>query len=150
MLMSAGVALRQLWWRAISQLSLANSSEAPRRGMELLKANLTPDQLHDFLTYRRFDVVGGVTGRTYRIRFGGTMNVKELHPDSSCVRRPCFLPEGQLVNSDIVLAQKVALEVFETPSPSQTSARCRGARLMMGRKLFRTVFRVAFRAPSRS
>jgi hypothetical protein len=112
--MNAGVAFRQLWWRAISQLSLASSSRASRRGVELLKANLTPDQLHDFLTYRRFDVVGGVTGRTYRIRFGGTMNVKELHSDGSCVRRLCFLPEGQLVNGDVVLAQKVALEAFET------------------------------------
>jgi len=42
------------------------------------------------------------------------MNVKELHPDGWCVRRLCFIPEGQLVPGDVVLAQKVALEVFET------------------------------------
>lgn len=112
--MNAGDALRQLWWRTISRLSLAGNSQASKRGLELLKANLTPDQLHDFLTYRRFDVVGGKTGRMYRIRVGGIMNVKELHPDGSCVRRLCFFPEGQLVDGDILLAQKVALEVFET------------------------------------
>jgi hypothetical protein len=82
--------------------------------MELLQANLTPDQLHDFLTYRRFDVVGGISGRVYRIRYGGMMNVKELRPDGSCARRLCFFPEGHLVDGDIVLAQKVALEAFET------------------------------------
>ena len=93
---------------------LGRNSMACRRGLELLKSNLKPDQLHDFLTYRRFDVVGGATGRTYRICLGGTMNVKELHPDGWCVRRLCFFPEGQLVPGDVLLAQKVALEVFET------------------------------------
>jgi len=109
--MNAGEFLRQFWWRTVLRMSLKGGSKA--RGLELLRSNLTPDQLHDFLTYRRFDVVGGVTGRTYRIRFGGTMNVKELHPDGGCVRRLCFFPEGQLVDGDVVLAQKVALESFE-------------------------------------
>jgi hypothetical protein len=112
--MNAGVAFRQLWWRIISRLSYADNTQASRRGLELLKANLTPDQLHDFLTYRRFDVVGGITGRKYRIRTGGVMNVKELRPDGSCVRRLCFCPEGELVDGDILLAQKLALEAFET------------------------------------
>ena len=107
-------ALRQFWWRAVSHLSFGGNSNASRRGLELLKSNLSPDQLQDFLTYRCFDVLVGATGRTYRIRFGGTMNVQELHPDGSCARRLCFFPEGELVDGDIVLAQKVALETFET------------------------------------
>jgi hypothetical protein len=111
--MNAGEILRQFWWRTVLRMSSKGGSKASRRGLELLRSNLTADQLHDFLTYRRFDVVGGVTGRTYRIRFGGTMNVKELHPDGGCVRRLCFFPEGQLVDGDVVLAQKVALESFE-------------------------------------
>ena len=86
---------------------------AYKRGLELLKANLTPNQLNQFLTYRRFDVVGGVSGRTYRIRFAGAMNVEELDEEGQCVRRLCFFPEGQLVEGDVVLAQKVALEAFE-------------------------------------
>jgi hypothetical protein len=104
--MNAGDALRQFWWRTISRLSLVSNSRASRRGLELLKANLTPDQLHDFLPYRWFDVVGGVTSRTYRIRFGGMMNVKELRPDGSCVRRLCIFPEGHLVDGDTVSGAK--------------------------------------------
>jgi hypothetical protein len=85
-----------------------------QRGLELLKANLTSSQLNDFLTYRRFDVVGGVSGRTYRIRLTGPMNVEEFDQDGWRTRRLCFFPEGQLVDGDIVLAQKVALETFES------------------------------------
>jgi hypothetical protein len=98
---------------AVSLLSIAGWSVANRRGLELLKANLTTAQLNDFMTYRRFDVVGGVSGRVYRIRYAGTMNVKELDRNGRCVRRLCFYPEG-LVHGDIVLAQKAALEAFET------------------------------------
>jgi hypothetical protein len=87
---------------------------ARQRGLELLKANLTPDQLDQFLAYRRFDVVGGVTGRTYRIRLAvGPMHVEELDRQGRCVRRLCFYPRGRLVYGDIMLAQKVALEAFE-------------------------------------
>jgi hypothetical protein len=89
-------------------------SMARQRGLELLKANLTPDQLDQFLAYRRFDVVGGVTGRTYRIRLAvGPMHVEELDRQGRCVRRLCFYPRGRLVYGDIMLAQKVALEAFE-------------------------------------
>ena len=86
---------------------------AYKRGLELLKANLTATQLNDFMTYRRFDVVGGQSGRVYRICYAGTMNVKELDQNGRCVQRLCFYPES-LVPGDIVLAQKVALESFET------------------------------------
>jgi hypothetical protein len=69
---------------------------------------------NDFLTYRRFDVIGGLTGRTYRIRLTGPMNVEELDQDGWCTRRLCFFPEGQLVDGDVMLAQKVALEALES------------------------------------
>jgi hypothetical protein len=82
--------------------------------IKLLKANLTPSQLNEFLTYRRFDVVGGVSGRIYRIRLTGARNVEELDREGRCIRRLCFFPEGELVAGDVVLAQKVALETFET------------------------------------
>jgi hypothetical protein len=87
---------------------------ARQRGLKLLEANLTPDQLKQFLATRRFDVVGGVTGRTYRIRMAaGPMHVQELDHRGHCVRRLCFYPRGRLVDGDIMLAQKVALEAFE-------------------------------------
>lgn len=86
---------------------------ASKRGLELLKANLTPSQLNDFLTYRCFDVVGGGSGSPYRIRLAGAMNVEELDQRGRCIGRLCFFPEGRLVDGDVMLAQKVALETFE-------------------------------------
>jgi hypothetical protein len=94
-------------------LNDSRRSVACKRGLELLKANLTPSQLKDFLTYRCFDVVGGSSGNTYRIRLAGAMNVEEVDLRGRCTRRLCFLPEGQLVDGDVMLAQKVALESFE-------------------------------------
>ena len=110
---TGGTLLRQVWWRTVSLVSIAGWSVANRRGLKLLKANLTSTQLNDFMTYRRFDVVGGQSGRVYRICYAGTMNVKELDQNGRCVQRLCFYPEG-LVPGDCVLAQKVALEAFET------------------------------------
>jgi len=112
------ILLRQIWRRTDSLVSFIiamgdnRRSVAYKRGLDLLKANLTATQLDDFLTYRRFDVVGGSSGRTYRIRLAGAMNVEELD-QGRCLRRLCFFPEGQLVDGDVVLAQKVALETFE-------------------------------------
>ena len=113
------ILLRQIWWRTVSLVSVtiamgdSRRSVAYKRGLELLKANLTASQLDDFLTYRRFDVVGGVSGRTYRIRFAGAMNVEEIDERGRCLGRLCFFPGGPLVDGDVVLAQKVALETFE-------------------------------------
>jgi hypothetical protein len=108
------ILLRQLWWRIVSLLSVDHRSAPYQRGLELLKANLTADQLNDFLTYRCFDVVGASSGTTYRIRLAGAMNVEVLDQDGWRIGRLCFFPEGQLVDGDIVLAQKVALEAFES------------------------------------
>jgi hypothetical protein len=108
---TGGTLLRQIWWRMASRLC---GDRRYRRGLRLLEANLTPSQLSQFLAYRRFDVVGGVSGRIYRINFTGARNVEELDRESQCVSRLCFFPEGELVAGDVVLAQKVALETFET------------------------------------
>jgi hypothetical protein len=105
-----GTLLRQIWWRTVSLLC---GDRRYRRGLRLLKANLTRSQLNEFLTYRRFDVVGGASGRIYRIRLTGARNVEELDQEGRCIRRLCFFPEGELVAGDVVLAQKVALETFE-------------------------------------
>ena len=122
-----GTLLRQIWWRTVSLLC---GDHRYRRGLKLLKANLTPSQLTEFLTYRRFDVVGGVSGRIYRIRFTGARNVEELDREGRCIRRLCFFPEGELVAGDVVLAQKVALETFEAEALAIAnkfpSSRCTG------------------------
>ena len=53
--------------------------------------------------YRRFDVVGGVSGRTYRIRLAGAMNVEEIDQRGRCLGRLlCFFPEGQLVVMNVM------------------------------------------------
>jgi hypothetical protein len=112
--------LLRIWWRTVSLVSVAiamrdgRRSVAYQRGLELLKANLTASQLNDFLTYRCFDVVGGGSGSTYRIRLAGALNVEELDQRGRSTRRLCFLPEGRLVDGDVMLAQKVALETFES------------------------------------
>jgi hypothetical protein len=40
--------------------------------------------------------------------------VEEVDQRGRCTRRLCFLPERQLVDGDVMLAQKVALETFES------------------------------------
>jgi hypothetical protein len=69
-----------------------------------------------------FDVTGSHSGRRYRIFQGRTRNVRELgqgdHPDVDW----CFGPEGGLVTSDCLLAQKIALESCE-PEALQIASR---------------------------
>jgi hypothetical protein len=89
-------------------------SEAHERGMRLLKENLTPVQLQQYSRYGYFEVVGGKTGKRYRIRHGRSMNIDQLDKNGRRVCGWCFFPEGNLVTGDVMLAQKVALEFFET------------------------------------
>jgi len=58
------------------------------------------------------DVVGSDTGTHYRIHHGTQTNIEELsHGQRVC--RWCFVPEGNLVAGDVMLAQKIALETNE-------------------------------------
>ena len=90
-----------------------DSGEAYERGLRLLKANLTPAQRHQFDTYRYFEVIGGKTGRRYRIRHGCSMNIEQIDRKGRRVCGWCFFPKGRLVPGDVMLAQKLALELFE-------------------------------------
>ena len=60
-----------------------------------------------------FEVVGCDTGTRYVITNGTNMNIIELDKDGRSVRRWCFTPVGQLVQGDMLLAQKIALETME-------------------------------------
>jgi hypothetical protein len=62
---------------------------------------------------RWFWRAGGQTGRRYRIRHGFQMNVKQLDAKGRPLCELCFMPEGDLVIGDVMLAQKPALELFE-------------------------------------
>jgi hypothetical protein len=44
------------------------------------------------------------------------MNVDELDTVGDTVCEWCFLPEGKLAAGDVMLAQKIALEMFESPA----------------------------------
>jgi hypothetical protein len=88
-------------------------SEAHERGMRLLKENLSQAQRQQYQKYGYFEVIGGRTGKRYRIRHGRSMNIDQLDKNGRRICGWCFFPEGNLVTGDVMLAQKLALELFE-------------------------------------
>jgi hypothetical protein len=108
------LAWRRGWFAAIrGVISGEHYRRAEELGIRLLKENLSPLQCHQYATSRSFEVVGGTTGRRYRIQHGRLMNIEELDPNGRLARIWCFSPVGGLVTGDILLAQKLALELFE-------------------------------------
>ena len=108
-------------------------SEAEERGETLLLAMLSPAQREQYKLNRCFDVIGGETGKRYRIRYGQQMNIEELDRKGRRVRLLCFVPKGPVPVGDIMLAQKLALELFEgdalrvayqSPALGSMSRRC--------------------------
>src|SRR5437870_4662254 len=87
---------------------------ADGRGSQLLTQNLSPAQREQYERRGYFDVIGGDTGKHYRIRHGYQMNVEELGQNGRRIKLLCFMPMGGLPVGDIMLAQKIALELFET------------------------------------
>jgi hypothetical protein len=113
------------WWAhrreqlagSFSFLRLAGdvgSKRAQERGLKLLKDNLALAQRQQYERYGYFDVVGGSTGRRYRIRHGRQMNIDQVDKNGRRVCGWCFFPQGSLVAGDIMLAQKLSLELYET------------------------------------
>lgn len=90
------------------------TKEAQERGLHLLKDNLTPEQRQSYEANRYFDVKGGESGTTYRIRHGRQMNIDVFGQDGKRRNGLCFLPVGGLVAGDCMLAQKTALELYES------------------------------------
>lgn len=82
--------------------------------MRQLQENLSASQRQDYEAHGYFYVIGGKTGCRYRIRHGHMLNVEQLGPKGQRVARLCFLPKGDLPAGDVLLAQKLALELFET------------------------------------
>jgi hypothetical protein len=85
---------------------------AEERGLALLQAWLGPEQAEQWASQRAFEVLGCDTGTRYRITCGTAMNV-QLDQTGRSVARWCFVPKGDLVTGDILLAQKIALETIE-------------------------------------
>ena len=91
----------------------SGSSETRGRALTLLKQWLSPEQRACYERFRYFDVIGSDTGTRYRIHYGTQTNIEELGHAEERVCRWCFVPEGDLVAGDVMLAQKIALETNE-------------------------------------
>jgi hypothetical protein len=89
------------------------SQDAQSHAMHLLKQHLTPEQRDQYERRSYFYVSGGNSGRIYRIRHGVQMNVEQLDQSGRCIRVLCFMPKGRLAVGDVMLAQKIALELYE-------------------------------------
>ena len=94
-------------WRPVT------SDAAEKRSFQLLNANLSPPQRHQYARHGYFDVLGSKTGARYRIHQGSRLNVEQLDAEGRRVRLLCFKPGPELAVGDIMLAQKLALELFE-------------------------------------
>jgi hypothetical protein len=86
---------------------------ARERGMRLLFRHLTPRQRQQLSKHGHFEVIGGESGRCYRIWRGRILNIDQLDRKGRRVCSWCFLPVGGIVTGDIMLAQKLALQLDE-------------------------------------
>jgi hypothetical protein len=87
--------------------------ETETRALTLLKEWLSPQQRDCYERFRYFDVVGSDTGTRYRIHHGTQTNIDELGNTGQHICKWCFVPDGDLVAGDVMLAQKIALETNE-------------------------------------
>jgi len=84
------------------------------RSLALLVEHLDTQQRSEFERCGVIHVFGSDTGRRYAIRVGSSSNVFQYGEDGQYVRSFCFLPRGNLPIGDVLLAQKLALELFES------------------------------------
>jgi hypothetical protein len=85
---------------------------AAQQDMRLLTENLSPLQRDQLALFNYFDVIGGDTGTRYRIYSRNQMNVEAFDKRGRRLLL-CFMPKGRLPVGDTMLAQKIALELFE-------------------------------------
>jgi len=102
--------------RAIKALLLRHGAENTPEGRSLLllRAWLSPAQRVQFADKGCFEVVGGDTGKQYRICPGAGMNVCEVDKKGRPILGLCFVPVGELPIGDVMLSQKIALENCES------------------------------------
>lgn len=108
--------LRDLQWtyrQGIETLVAERQARlAQQRATALLLENLTLEQRTQYRNFEYFEVIGGESGRRYRIWRRTHQNIEELDRwgDRRCIW--CVGPTG-VAMEDILLAQKTALELFE-------------------------------------
>lgn len=112
--------VRSLWRSMRAHASTAwdttphwRGSTAEARSTQLLVHNLSATQRAEYAADGYFEVTGGDTGTRYRIQHGYQLNIEELDQAGRRIRLLCFLPGGRVPIGDIMLAQKIALELFE-------------------------------------
>jgi hypothetical protein len=92
---------------------IARARKMEADAMTLLYDNLSARARNQLQELGYFEVIGGSTSKTYRIRRHYGMNVEEVSKVGARTRVLCFSPCGQVALGDIMLAQKLALELFE-------------------------------------
>jgi hypothetical protein len=101
-------------WRLLrNYFREAFRSESERRGIRLLREWLSAEQLAQFEKHEYFEVTGCQSGKRYRIRYGTATNIHELDQYGHPIFGWCFVPNEPLVPGDVMLAQKIALEIDE-------------------------------------
>lgn len=102
--------------RALRSLFIGHGAERTPEGrsLRLLREWLSPAQWAQFAAKGYFEVVGGDTGKHYRIYAGASTNVCEIDEKDRPTLGLCFLPLGELPVGDVMLAQKIALESCES------------------------------------
>lgn len=92
---------------------LLRESTSHARGMGLLRDWLSPAQREQLDAEGQFEVIGSDSGKRYRIRYGYASNVFEIDQNGRTVAGWCFVPMGTRVVGDVMLTQKLALEICE-------------------------------------
>jgi hypothetical protein len=82
--------------------------------LRLLREWLSPLQRTQFANKGYFEVIGGDTGKQYRIYPGAMANVCEIDEKGRARLGLCFRTMGELPIGDVMLAQKIALENCES------------------------------------
>jgi hypothetical protein len=102
--------------RAIRALFIRLRAERTPEGrsLRLLRDWLSPVQRTQFAKKGYFEVVGGDTGKHYRIYPGAMSNVCEIDERGRPRLGLCFRTMGALPIGDVMLAQKIALESCES------------------------------------
>lgn len=93
--------------------AFADRNAAEARGETLLREWLSAEQLAQYDRDKHFDVIGCHSKRRYRICRARSFNVLLLDAGGEVEEQICFVPAGNLVLGDQMLAQKVALETDE-------------------------------------
>jgi hypothetical protein len=102
--------------RTVRALFIRHGAEKTPEGrsLRLLRDWLSPAQRAQFAENRYFEIVGGDTGKHYRIYAGSLTNVCEIDERGRPKLGLCFVPVGELPIGDVMLAQNVALESRES------------------------------------